>query len=117
MLQQNHKIEEVGKEYDRDVKKSTFELEKHLKDISKQRFDYENEVKTLEHELNRENEENYDNHMTIKKEKAFDDVAEDRFKMETALDEELIKAKDAQLLKIKEDREQVKIKLNANEEL
>jgi uncharacterized protein YoxC len=80
MLKQNQKIEEQGKEYDRDIKKKSFELEKHLKDISKSRFDYENEVKTLEHELAREVEENYENQMTIQKERAFEDVADQRFK-------------------------------------
>lgn len=59
MLEQNSKIEEVGKEYDRDFKRECFDLEKKLKDISKLRFDYENDLKALEHELTRESDENY----------------------------------------------------------
>jgi hypothetical protein len=68
MLEQNHKIEEVGKEYDRDIKKKCFDLEKQLKDISKQRFDYENDLRSMEHEMGREAEENYENTMHIQKE-------------------------------------------------
>ena len=43
--------------------------------------------------------------MTIQKERAFDEVAEQRFKSETALDDELIRVKDEEINRIKEDRE------------
>ena len=67
MLQQNQRIEELQKEYDFNTKKRLFELEREFKDTSKQRFDLENECRSLESELNRENEDNYNNKMTIEK--------------------------------------------------
>lgn len=111
MLQQNHKIEDVGKEHERDSNKTKFDLEKLLKDVSKQRLDYETELKTMEHELNRENEGHYENVMVIQKEKAFEEVTDQRFKQETLLDEELIKVKDDQIAQMKAEREQVQVKL------
>lgn len=44
-------------------------------------------------------------------------MSEQRFKTETALDEELIKIKEDEISRIKEDREQVKLKEKSNEEL
>ena len=105
MLSQNQNVEETGKEYDRDFKRKNFELEREFKDISKQRFDLENELRHLESELNKESDDNYGNKMTIMKEKEFEQVADVRFKIETQLDEELIKAKDDEIKRIKEDRE------------
>lgn len=117
MLNQNKKIEEVGKEYDRDYKKRNFELEKNLKDISKLRFDFENELKTMEHDLTRESDENYSSQVTVQKENAFKDVADKRFRQEIGLDEELMRLKDDEINRIKEEREQVKLKERSNEEL
>ena len=82
MLNQNHKIEEQGKEYDREFNKKNFELERELKEVSKARFDLEGEVKAYDQELQKQNEENYKNKMTIIKEQAFDKVNNDRFQLE-----------------------------------
>lgn len=62
-------------------------MEREFKEISKQRYDLENELRQIEHDLLREGEDNYSNKMTIIKEKEFDDLGNDRYKLETELDE------------------------------
>lgn len=74
MLAQNSKIEDQQKEYDFATKKRLFELEREFKDISKQRFELENELRALDNELNKEGDENYSSKMTIIKDKEFDDL-------------------------------------------
>ena len=91
MMSQNQKIEEAGKIYDRDFKKKNFELEKKFKDISKQRFDLENDLRSMDHEFQRELEENYTSKMTIIKDKELEEVSGTRHKIDTTLEEELIK--------------------------
>lgn len=85
MLQQNQKIEDQQKEYDFHTKKRLFELEREFKDTSRQRFDLENECRALENELNKENEENYNNKMTIEKDKQFEDLNNVRFLLDLKL--------------------------------
>ncbi len=80
----------MGKEYDRDFKKKNFELERKFKEISKSRFDLENDLRNTEHELNRESDDNYANKMSIIKEKEFDEVNDTRHKIDSTLEEELI---------------------------
>ena len=65
-------------------------MEKKFKDVSKQRFDLENELRSMDNEFNRENDDNYTNKMTIIKEKEFDEVSNTRHKIDTTLEEELI---------------------------
>lgn len=65
MLQQNQKIEDNQKEYDFYTKKRYFELDREFKDMSKQRFDLENECKGLDSELQKEQLQNYNNKMKI----------------------------------------------------
>ena len=112
-----YEIEDVSKTYDRDFKKKNFELEKKFKDVSKQRFDLENELKSMDYEFQREAEDNYGNRMTIIKEKEFEEVANTRHKIDTTLEEELIKDKDDEIKRLKGEREQVVIKEKANEDL
>lgn len=97
MLQQNSKMDGSQKDYDYNTKKRLFELEREFKEISKQRFDLENDLRATEHELAREQEENYNNKMTLIKDKEFEGLGNDRYELEIALDEELIKAKDAEI--------------------
>ena len=81
----------MGKVYDRDFKKKNFELEKKFKDVSKQRFDLENDLRNMENEFKRESDDNYTNKMTIIKDKEFEEVSNLRHKIDTTLEEELIK--------------------------
>ena len=97
MLHQNLKIEENQKEYDFNTKKRLFELEREFKETSKQRFDLENECRSLENELGRENDDNYNNKMTIIKDREFDDLNNHRFKMEQELNTKLIEDKDKEI--------------------
>ena len=91
------KIEENQKEYDFNTKKRLFELEREFKETSKQRFDLENECRSLENEIGRENDDNYNNKMTIIKDKEFDDLNNHRFKMEQELNAKLIEDKDKEI--------------------
>lgn len=43
------------------------------------RFDLENDIRYLEKEIEKETEENYNNRMTLIKEKEFDDLANKRY--------------------------------------
>ena len=58
-------MENSQKEYDYLTKKRLFELERELKETSKQRFDLEADLRGLENEFSREKEDHYDNTMTI----------------------------------------------------
>lgn len=91
----------MGKLYDRDFKRKNFELEKKFKDVSKQRFDLENDLRNMENEFKRESEENYTNKMTIIKDKEFEEVANLRHKIDTTLEEDLIKVKDDEIKHLK----------------
>lgn len=97
MQQQNQKIEEQQREYDFATKKRLFELEREFKEISKQRFDLENECRQLESELTRESEDNYNNKMTLDKDKAFEALGEERHNIEKDLNEKLIDKKKANI--------------------
>jgi hypothetical protein len=94
-----------------------FELEREFKDTSKHRFDLENECRALESELNRENEDNYNNKMTIVKDKEFEDLLNKRFTLEMHLQEELIKAKDKEIADFKAARAQVTVQFESNVDL
>lgn len=48
-----------------------FELERELKDTSKSKFDLETELRALEHEIGKEEEDNYINTMHITKDIEF----------------------------------------------
>jgi len=64
-------------------------------------------LRQLENDLLREGEDNYNNKMTIIKEKEFDDLGDARYQLETGLDEQLIAEKDQEILKFKTERESV----------
>ena len=85
MHQQNQKIEEQQKEYDFATKKRVYEIDRELKETSKQRFELENEVKSLESELNKENDEHYNNTMHIVKDKKFDELLNLRWNLDVHL--------------------------------
>ena len=61
------------------------ELDKELKDVSKQRQDTENDVHDNENDQKREASENYDSTMYIIKENTFDELSKARHKMEVEL--------------------------------
>lgn len=85
MLSQNQRSEDQQREYDFQTKKRLFELEKEVKDISKQRFDLENDIKALDNDFNKEGVENYNNKMAIIKDKQLDDLGNNRFKLDMHL--------------------------------
>ena len=72
-------------------------MEREFKDTSKQRFDLENECRALESELGRENEDNYQNKMTMKKEQEFEDLLRIRFEKEVELNKKLIADKEKEI--------------------
>ena len=117
MLDQNQKLETQQREYDNATKKKVYELDRELKDTSKQRFELENEVKSLENELNKENEEHYNNTMHIIKDKKFDELVNLRWNLDVHLQEELIKQKDHEISDQKQSRELVKQQFEQNIEL
>ena len=117
MLDQNQKLENQQREYDNATKKKVYELDRELKDTSKQRFELENEVKSLENELNKENEEHYNNTMHIIKDKKFDELVNLRWNLDVHLQEELIKQKDHEISDQKQSRELVKQQFEQNIEL
>lgn len=49
------------------VSKRHFELDRELKDVSKQRLDTENDLRSLDNDFKREGDDNYDNKMSLKK--------------------------------------------------
>jgi hypothetical protein len=79
-----------------------------LKEISKHRFDLENEIRSIDGELGRESNENYNSKMHIIKDKEFEDLTNKRFGLEVHLQDELIKAKDEEIKKFQNDRQGVK---------
>lgn len=84
MLEQNHTSEKAQRTYEKETSKRLFELEKEVKEISRARFDMENDIKALENEYLREQAENYNSKMHIIKDKTFDDVGNARFALEMA---------------------------------
>jgi len=54
MLSQNQKIEDQQRDYNSVVSKRHFELDRELKDVSKQRLDVENDLRGLDSEFGRE---------------------------------------------------------------
>lgn len=94
MLSQNQKIEDQQKDYNTVVSKRLFEVDKELKDVSKQRIDIENDLRSLDNEFGREGQENYENKMKIIKEKEFDLLEATRHALEMKLLTELGKNKE-----------------------
>lgn len=117
MQEQNQKIEDSQKEYDFNTKKRLFELEREFKDTSKQRFDLENECRAFESETHRENEENYNNKMSLEKDKQFEELLNTRFKLDKDLQEALVQDKDKKIAELKAAREAVKQQFESNVEL
>lgn len=116
MLSQNQKIEEQQKDYNSVVTKRHFEVDRELKDVSKQRLDAENELRALDNEFGREGTDNYGNKMAIIKEKEFDKLDNTRHTLEVKLQEDLIKAKEIEKKEFEDGRGQVKALFLANAE-
>jgi len=108
MLSQNQKIEEQQRDYNGNVSKRHFELDKELKDVSKQRLDVENELRQMDNDFKRESEDNYENKMSIDKDKAFDALDHKRHEIEIKLQQDLIKAKEIERKEYEDARGQVK---------
>lgn len=84
-------------------------MEREFKETSKQRFDLENECRSLENEFGRENDDNYNNKMHIIKDKEFEELNNLRFEMEKDLNKKLIEDKDKEIAAQKDAREKVKL--------
>ena len=117
MLSQNQKIEDQQAEYNAIFKKRHFELDKDLKEVSKQRLDVENELRALDNEYGREAQDNYDNKMTIIKDREFDILDNKRHALEVKLGEELIKLKEVDKKAFEDARKAVEDQFKANADL
>lgn len=47
MKEQNHNLQIVYRDYDQDIKKKSFDLEKEYKDMYRARIELENDIKSL----------------------------------------------------------------------
>lgn len=65
-----------------------------MKDVSKQRIDIENELRSFDSEYLRESQENYEDKMTITKDKQFEILDNSRHTLEVKLMEDLLKSKE-----------------------
>lgn len=113
MLAQNSKVEGQQKEYDYQTKKRLFEIERELKDTSKQRFDLETELKALDHDLTKEDEESYINTMCITKDFEFTKLENSRYTLQMELNEKLNKAKEEEVKKLAGERQVAQQKLES----
>lgn len=117
MITQNTKVEDQKKDYNTVVTKRIFEVDKEYKEVSKQRLDVENELKSFENEYGREFQDNYEDKMTIIKDKEFDILDNQRHVLEVKLQEELIKLKEVETKEYEDARGQVKAQFLANADL
>ena len=85
MLTQNQKIEDQQRDYNSVVSKRHFDLDRELKDVSKQRLDVENDLRALDNEFGREAQDNYEYKMTLEKEHQFDSLENVRHLLEVKL--------------------------------
>lgn len=116
MLSQNQKIEDQQRDYNGVVSKRHFELDRELKDVSKQRLDVENELRSMDGEYKREGDENYESKMSIVKDKHFEDLDNTRHVLDVKLQEALIKAKEIERKEFEDARGMVKAQFQANAE-
>jgi len=65
-------------------------LEREFKETSKHRFDLEGDLRALENEFGREDEDHYSNTMVIKKEMEFSRLEDNRYQLEVSLNSKLI---------------------------
>lgn len=117
MLAQNAKLEDQQKDYNGVISKRHFELDRELKDISKQRIDVENDLRGLDNEYNRDAAENYDSKMIQEKEEEFDKLDKERFELDVLLQEDLINLKKQQKLEFEAELEKVHQQFLSNAEL
>ncbi len=85
MLSQNQKVEDQQRDYNGGYMKRHSELDRELKEVSKQRVDTESDVRDHEKEQDREANENYESTMYIIKDNTFDELNKVRHKMEIEL--------------------------------
>ena len=117
MLSQNQKIEDQQKDYNGVVSKRHFELDRELKDVSKQRLDTENDLRSLDNDFGREGSDNYENKMSIIKDREFDSLDNHRHLLEVNLQEGLIKAKEIETKEYEDARGAIKAQFLANADL
>ncbi len=77
----------------------------------------ETELRALEHELSKEDEESYSNTMKITKDKEFTKLETARYALQMGLDEKLIKVKTEEIKAIDTERVVVNQKLQSFAEL
>lgn len=117
MLAQNQKIEDQQKDYNQGASKRHFEVDRELKEVSKQRLDSENDLRQQENEFGRESADNYSNKMTIEKDKEFEALDHTRHTLDVKLQGELLEAKKEEKKKFQDDRGQVQAQFEAHVEL
>lgn len=99
------------------VSKRHFELDRELKDVSKQRLDTENDLRSLDNDFGREGSDNYENKMSIIKDREFDSLDNHRHLLEVKLQEGLIKAKEIETKEYEDARGAIKAQFLANADL
>ena len=112
MLSQNQKVEDSQRDYNSVYMKRHGELDKELKDVSKQRSDTENDVRDHEKDQEREANENYESTMYIIKDNTFDELNKARHKMEVELYSQLITDKELEIQNYQAARGDVKTKIS-----
>jgi hypothetical protein len=112
MLSQNQKVEDQQRDYNAVYLKRHTELDRELKEVSKQRVDTENDVRLQEKDEDREGNENYESTMYIIKDNTFDELSKVRHKMEIELYTKLITDKELEIQNFQAARGDVKTKIS-----
>lgn len=86
LLDQSKKYEETRLDFQRTNDRKIKEVERDFKGLNNQRFDLEGQIRSLDSELMKENEENYVDKMVLQKDQVFEKINNDRFQLELNLD-------------------------------
>lgn len=93
MKAQNSTLQTVYRDYDQDVKKRQFELEKDGKDKQRDRVELEADIRQLESQLHKQSEEHYKNGMFLQKDAAGEKELKRRHEKEHDITSHLIEKK------------------------
>ena len=117
LLDHTTKFDDQRFQFKNNNEKLMWELEKEFKTISKLRMDLELSLREMEHEMEKEDEINYEDKMSILREQEFQKLEDDRYDLECQLDEKLINRKDEEVATAKNDRTQIKVQFESNKTL
>lgn len=103
MKAQNSTLQTVYRDYDQDVKKRQFELEKDGKDKQRDRVELEADIRQLESQLHKQSEEHYKNGMFLQKDAAGEKELKRRHEKEHDITSHLIEKKKTEQEKLQQD--------------